>query len=179
MSPLAIDLCCGRGTWTDGFLAAGYDVIGFDVVRQPEYRGRLVLQDVRTIDGKRLYEAAVIVASPPCEEFSRWQMPWTRALGPPEPSLDLVEACQRIAREAGVPLVLENVRAAQRWLGRATAHLGPVYLWGDGVPALIPTSWTKRDKESHSGLDRLGRASIPPELAAWIAACFVPRKALA
>jgi hypothetical protein len=169
---LAIDLCCGRGTWTDGFLAMGYDVIGFDVIRQPEYRGRLVLQDVATIDGQRLHQAAVIVASPPCEEFSRWQMPWTRAKHPPVPSLALVEACQRIAREAGVPLILENVRAAQRWLGRAVAHLGPVYLWGDGVPALLPMSWTKRDKERHSGTDRLGRASIPPELAAWVAECY-------
>jgi hypothetical protein len=30
VNPLAIDLFCGLGGWTDGLLAEGYDVIGFD-----------------------------------------------------------------------------------------------------------------------------------------------------
>ena len=28
--PLCIDLFCGLGGWTEGFLAEGWDVIGFD-----------------------------------------------------------------------------------------------------------------------------------------------------
>lgn len=31
--PLAIDLYCGLGGWTEGLLAEGYDVIGFDIAR--------------------------------------------------------------------------------------------------------------------------------------------------
>lgn len=31
--PLAIDLYCGLGGWAEGFLAEGYDVIGFDIER--------------------------------------------------------------------------------------------------------------------------------------------------
>lgn len=31
MKPLAIDLFCGLGGWTDGLLAEGYEVIGFDI----------------------------------------------------------------------------------------------------------------------------------------------------
>ena len=33
MRPLAIDLFCGLGGWTEGLLAEGYDVVGFDIKR--------------------------------------------------------------------------------------------------------------------------------------------------
>lgn len=33
MAPLAIHLFCGLGGWTEGLLAEGYDVIGFDIER--------------------------------------------------------------------------------------------------------------------------------------------------
>src|ERR1017187_3820916 len=122
--PVVIDLCAGRGGWTRGFLAEGYRAFGFDIERHGEYPGELVLQDVRTVDGRRMRHAAVIVASPPCPEFSRWDQPWTRAKNPPYPTLaiELVQACWRIAAEAGVPIILENVRGAQRFIGPARAH---------------------------------------------------------
>ena len=48
--PLAIDLFCGLGGWTDGLLAEGWDVIGFDIERhqygEHRYPGQLVIQDV-------------------------------------------------------------------------------------------------------------------------------------
>ena len=50
--PLAIDLYAGLGGWTDGLLAEGWDVIGFDIERHcygdHRYPAQLVLQDVRT-----------------------------------------------------------------------------------------------------------------------------------
>ena len=75
MKPLAIDLFCGLGGWAEGFLAEGYDVIGFDIERRP-YPGQLVLQDVLTLHGAQFRDAVVIVASPPCDDFSRWDQPW-------------------------------------------------------------------------------------------------------
>jgi site-specific DNA-cytosine methylase len=33
MTPLAIDLFCGLGGWTEGLLAEGYRVVGFDIER--------------------------------------------------------------------------------------------------------------------------------------------------
>ncbi len=33
MKPVVIDLFCGLGGWTRGFLAEGYDAIGFDIER--------------------------------------------------------------------------------------------------------------------------------------------------
>lgn len=174
--PLVYDLCCGLGGWTEGFLSEGYRCIGYDIEAQPSYPGEFWQQDVRKVDWtERLTFAqpAVIVASPPCEQFSRHQMPWTRARNPPEPDLSIVEACYRLAREACCPIVLENVRMAQNWLGRARWHSGSFYLWGD-VPALMPLV-THRPKESFSSTKRLERAKIPFELSSHIARCFKPR----
>jgi hypothetical protein len=38
-----------------------------------------VIQDVRTLHGSQFRDAALIVASPPCTEYSYMAMPWTRA----------------------------------------------------------------------------------------------------
>jgi hypothetical protein len=38
-----------------------------------------------------------------------------------------------------IPLVVENVRGAQPWVGRAVWNYGSFYLWGD-VPALMPVN---------------------------------------
>jgi hypothetical protein len=83
-----------------------------------------------------------------------------------------VEACRRAATETGAPLVLENVRAAQRWLGRSQLNCGPFHLWGD-VPAIVPT-FTGRKKESFGGKQKAERAKIPFHLAYWIGCTFKP-----
>lgn len=36
-----------------------------------------------------------------------------------------------------MPLIVENVRGAEDWVGRARYHFGSFYLWGD-VPPLMP-----------------------------------------
>jgi len=146
-NPLCIDLFCGLGGWAHGFLSEGYDVIGFDVeghqYGEDRYPGQLVLQDVLTLHGSQFREATVIVASPPCQAYSYRAMPWKRAKALPPPDNTLFDACFRIQREAceaagrHIPLIVENVRGAQPWVGRARWHYGSYYLWGD-VPALMP-----------------------------------------
>jgi hypothetical protein len=39
-----------------------------------------------------------------------------------------------------IPLIVENVRGAQKWVGQARWHYGSFYLWGD-VPALMPMTF--------------------------------------
>jgi len=145
--PLAIDLYCGLGGWTEGLLLEGYRVIGFDIERHvygdQSYPAQLVLQDVLTLHGSQFKGAALIVASPPCQAYSYRAMPWKRAKALPPPDNSLFEACFRIQREASeaagryIPLVVENVRGAQKWVGRSRFHFGSFHLWGD-VPALMP-----------------------------------------
>jgi len=147
--PLAIDLFCGLGGWTDGLLAEDYDAIGFDIERHVygdhRYPAQLVLQDVLTLHGSQFKDAALIVASPPCQAYSYRAMPWKRAKALPPPDNTLFEACFRIQREAceaagrHIPLIVENVRGAQKWVGRARWNYGSFYLWGD-VPALMPVT---------------------------------------
>ena len=147
--PLAIDLFCGLGGWTEGLLAEGYRVVGFDIERhvygEARYPAQLVLQDVLTIHGGQFKDAALIVASPPCQAYSYRAMPWKRAKALQPPDNSLFEACFRIQREAceaagrHIPMVVEDVLGAQKWVGRARWHFGSFYLWGD-VPALMPST---------------------------------------
>ena len=147
-----IDLYCGLGGWTEGFLAEGFTVYGFDIERHQygdaKYPAQLIIQDVLTIHGRQFKDATAIVASPPCTEPSYRAMPWKRAkalnaIGPPHKFIELFNACFRIQREAceaagrHIPLIVENVRGAQPWVGRAAWNFGSYYLWGD-VPALMP-----------------------------------------
>lgn len=147
--PLAIDLFCGLGGWTEGLLTEGYEVIGFDIEQHEygdaKYPAQLVIQDVLTLHGSQFKDAALIVASPPCQGYSYRAMPWKRAKALPPPDNSLFEACFRIQREAceaaghHIPLIVENVKGAQPWVGRSRAHYGSFHLWGD-VPALLPSA---------------------------------------
>jgi hypothetical protein len=163
---LCIDLFCGLGGWSDGFLAEGWDVLGFDIERheygEQRYPGQLVLQDVLTIHGSQFKQADMIVASPPCQHYSYMAMPFSRGkreaawqrwerdspFGDRLEKLNgLFNACFRIQREASeaaghhVPMVVENVKGAQPWVGSARWHFGSFYLWGD-VPAIMPHTLT-------------------------------------
>ncbi len=160
--PLCYDGFCGLGGWTDGFLAQGWRCVGFDNVEQPEYRGEFRLRDVMQIHGSELADADCLVFSPPCTEFSYMAMPWKRGKqiaaalrGQGEfpegykgsrtvkELTTLFDACFRIQREAieaaghYIPMVVENVRGAKPWVGKARWNFGSFYLWGD-VPALMP-----------------------------------------
>lgn len=162
--PLVIDLYAGLGGWSEGFLADGWDVVGFDIERhqygEQKYPAQLVIQDVLTLHGRQFRDADCIVASPPCQEYSYMAMPWSRGKqiaaalefdGQAKAQFPegytgsrtkaqltaLFDACFRIQREASeaagrhIPMVVENVRGAQPWVGMAKANFGSFYFWGD------------------------------------------------
>jgi site-specific DNA-cytosine methylase len=159
--PLVFDMFAGLGGWSEAFIAEGYTAIGFDIEAHNYgnggYPGKLIVKDIRSINGAVLVAAygvpACIVASPPCQEFSYMAMPWSKAKDKMRKILaseaeqkrlcELFNECFRIQREVSaaaghyVPMVVENVRGAQRWVGKARWNFGSFYLWGD-VPALMP-----------------------------------------
>lgn len=159
--PLAVDLCCGLSGWGDGLIAEGWRVRGYDIedmftffgIPPPPAHFELVIQNVLSLRGANVADADLLVASPPCQFFSYTAMPWKRAkiLAAQvradserlKDELAIFDACFRIQREASeaagrqIPLVVENVCGAQKWVGRAKWHYGSYYLWGD-VPALMP-----------------------------------------
>ena len=184
MRPLALDLCCGLGGWAEGLIAAGWDVVGVDIDERfrATYPGLFVCCDIRwlavgewIIDEAKYRTFGLAVASPPCQEFSRHDQPWTKRRNPPPPDKSIWEACILIAEKAGAPLILENVRGAQQFMGSGKWHFGSRYLWGD-VPAIMPKfSWAhERKKESRTSAAVAERSKIPFELALHIGRVFHP-----
>ncbi len=209
MKPLAIDLFCGLGGWTEGLLAEGYQVIGFDIERhvygEQRYPAQLVLQDVLTLHGSQFKDADLIVASPPCQEYSYMAMPWSRAKEKrarikAEPAEQkrltaLFDACFRLQAEASeaaghhIPLIVENVRGAQEWVGRSRWNFGSFHFWGD-VPALMPIGgkfklkgssaiyWQNNSRKHSGSIERKEQsamiAKIPLPVSQYIAATFKP-----
>jgi C-5 cytosine-specific DNA methylase len=161
---ICYDLFCGLGGWTEGFLAEGYTVYGFDNICRP-YPGIFVEQDVLDIKYRagniqRFLVPDIIVASPPCQTYSWLSMPWSHAHNSTAPNLErakavrrqwerfgpdnkLFDVCWRIKHEASllagrdIPLIVENVRGAQEWVGKSSYHFGSFYLWGD-IPPVMP-----------------------------------------
>ena len=212
--PYVVELFCGSFGWSAGFLEEGIPCVGFDL-EHCDHHGAvpegasLVIQDVLTLHGSQFKDALVICASPPCTEYSYMAMPWSRAKKIAEDYRSgvrdlkqlttLFDACFRIQREACeaagryIPMVVENVRGAQPWLGPAKARFGSMFLWGD-VPALMPTGKHRKQEADPSwfydnyenSARRFGSKSrerkawsaqiarIPPLLSLHIARSFKP-----
>ena len=128
---MVVELYCGSFGWSAGWLELGGRAIGVDI-EHCDHHGSvppgasLILQDVRTLHGAQFKDADLILASPPCQEFSYRAMPWKRAkaLPPPVLGINLFWQCWRIQQEACeaagryIPMVVENVK------GR---HIAEVY----------------------------------------------------
>lgn len=118
-----LDLCCGLGGWSKPWKDNGHLYVGVDIVYPAD-----VIADVRRLPfGKFPWD--VILASPPCTEFSLRSMPWYDIST--EPDMSIVNACFDYAYLCN-PLifVLENVCGLQKYIGQSQDKIGSRYLWG-------------------------------------------------
>ena len=138
-----LDLFAGCLGWSKAFLERGWEVVAVDLTLPsmliPEgvdYR----LIDVFTITPEWIKREGFnfICASSPCEQFSVHGMKHFHPNPPyPELGLKLFNHTRMLCECSGVPYIMENVRAAQQFVGNAAHHCGPFYLWGSAVPPLM------------------------------------------
>ena len=141
-----LDLFCGRFGWSRAFAARGWDCVGVDLVEPPEIPERCAFMrlDVSEVSWSYVSAFDFICASSPCEQFSLFRMRHFHP-NPPYPAIgiNLFNHTREICEKSGAPYVMENVYSAQEFVGRARHHCGPYYLWGSGVPTILPQGITK------------------------------------
>ena len=161
-----LDLFCGRWGWSRAFAARGWECVGVDRVTPPDIPGgcEFVKQDILTFGIEQIYRGLFdfIVASSPCEEFSVHGM---KHFHPnpkyPEMGIKLFNHTRQLCEASGLPYVMENVRAAQQFVGRAVHHCGPFYLWGNAVPPLLNQGLKKMIRGNGSEYAKF--KNLPPE----------------
>lgn len=188
--PKMIDLFCGRLGIAKVFAARGWECVCVDLVDPPEIPAGCTFYKLDVLSISRLqgwmtgWEFDFGWASSPCEQFSVHGQKHFHP-DPPYPDLGikLFNHTRALLEASRLFYVMENVRAAQQFVGAAENHCGSFHLWGNAVPPLLPQGITKAKwmpKEGRPGNwassfmgDKKKRrelsATIPPELANCVA----------
>lgn len=116
--PRILDLYCCEGGAASGYHAAGFDVVGVDIVEQPNYPYEFVQADavetmIELISGGKIAGHTMrwfdaIHASPPCQAFSSA----TYITGSRHNHPNLIPQTRILLERSGRPWVIENVPAA-------------------------------------------------------------------
>jgi DNA (cytosine-5)-methyltransferase 1 len=109
-NPLLLDLFCGAGGAAKGYQDAGFEVIGVDIARQPNFPSTFLQRDVMEAgmieELVKWCHPTAIHASPPCQFYSPLRA-YTQKEYP-----DLVNAVRAGLVATGTPWVIENVPQA-------------------------------------------------------------------
>lgn len=109
--PLLLDLFCGAGGAAQGYMDAGFNVIGVDIVEQPRYPATFFLGDaMRVLEGASCWDLSkfdAIHASPPCQRYSVANNIHGNTEHP-----DLLPEMRGQLEQTGLPWVIENVPGA-------------------------------------------------------------------
>lgn len=114
--PRLLDLCCGVGGASVGYLRAGWDVVGVDLKPQPNYGGEHFVQaDAIEYLEAHIHEFDAVHASFPCQGYSIATPTWAKQQQAEGwYRTDLIPAARQICDDYGMPLIMENVPRAER-----------------------------------------------------------------
>lgn len=142
---LVLDLYCGLGGFSQAFRDRGHQVIGVDILQPAD-----VVADVKRLPFAKSFRPDIILASPPCTEYSREWMPWCKTGKEPDHSL-MHAAYKAVATFKPRWWVIENVQGATPYWPPYRLRIGSRYLWGKfPIPAVLP------HKAKCEGKERLG-----------------------
>jgi site-specific DNA-cytosine methylase len=115
---VVLDLFCGGGGAADGYVRAGYEVLGVDINPQPYYPYEFFKGDAIEYLERKGSRYDIIHASPPCQGYSYATGRNTTSrnnLGRDEPKL--VGVIRKKLHRLGKPYVIENLVGAINEMG--------------------------------------------------------------
>ena len=166
-----LDLCSGLGGWTEAFAQNNWTVIRVENNPALQYVPFTLELDVLKWEEwvDEIPHPQIIVASPPCLEFSRaYSAPGPRAerTGQQfEPDMSLVQACLDIIDYFKPETwIVENVQGAQGHflplIGARRQRIGPFYLWGNFPLLSLPGDFRHAKKEGDTWSSNPLRANL-------------------
>ena len=182
-TPLALDLFCGLGGWSDGLVKVGFKVVGIEIETKiaAKYNHDCIIADCRKLPIRNIV-FDLIVGSPPCRDFTRlpdhairkngklwkWKVPKN-----PEKGLELVNSFLRIVDDMKpIYWLMENVSGLIKYLKikpRCKTYIGKSMqrcFWGSFPGFLVPKSLAKKKIWHIEGpLRSWERARIPEPVA--------------
>ena len=136
MKKVVWDLCSGLGGWSEAFVQDEWIVIRIEISTELSHIPHTLHFDVRDYADwiHLLPKPDLILASPPCTEFSLAQN--FHNARPDNPDMSILFACIDIIQITKPKYwCIENVAGACRFfepiLGKHTQRAGPFYLWGN------------------------------------------------
>ena len=122
MRPRLLDLFCGAGMAADGYMVAGYEVVGVDIAPQPDYPGLFIQADAMEVLASDMPGGFDLIhASPPCQSHTRAKH-LRDAQGGASKYPDLLTPVLAILNRpplVTIPWVVENVPGAPGMAGAA------------------------------------------------------------
>jgi DNA (cytosine-5)-methyltransferase 1 len=121
--PRLLDLFCGAGGAAMGYRRAGFEVVGVDIVDQPNYPFEFWCDDalkLKVAGIRQNYDA--VHASPPCQFASTASGKAKKHHG--ASYLNLIPATRELLQATGLPYVIENVEFARPWLRDPVRYCG-------------------------------------------------------
>lgn len=161
-----LDLCCGLGGWSKGFHALGFHCTGIDN-RDLGYPYQFIHKDIFDFNPYPIYD--VVVASPPCSEFSTAKY-YAYGTQKERHGLDLVQRVQTIIETIKPKYwIIENVKHLADFIGPPKKIIPynkfpggkKAYLWGNFPDFDVTLDGHRHDKWGNSDPRR---AEIPLKL---------------